>query len=386
MFWGGALTRPRAGSFCAVVACAAAVAGCGSTTSSGSAVNVAGTKLTVYAGQPPAGTGGAAATDVLDAEKLALAKSGGKVGKFTVTLKTLDGREISANARTAIQDNTAIAYLGEVVPGTSQDSVPITNELGILEVSPTDTAAYLTQSVASVSDSPGTFYPSSSSYHQTFARVVPSTAAEAKATVAKMRSAGVAKLYVSSDTSDYGKTVAAEVRAAATAAGVSVTSSAAGADGIFYGSNVPATAAHAVSAAAASAPSAKLFVPSALYDPSFVSGLPAAAQKNLYVSAPGFTTAQLSPSGKAFVSAFKLAYGHTPAPQAIFGFEAMSALVSVLQSAGNAANSRSVVVNGFRTLKNRSSVLGTYSITNGDTSIAPFVFARVQGGTLVPGS
>ena len=386
MFWGGALSRPRAGSVCAAVACVVAVAGCGTTTSTGSAVTVAGTKLTVYASQPPAGAGGAVATDVLDAEKLALAKTGGRVGKFTVSLRELDGKEISANARTAIQDNTAIAYLGELVPGTSQDSVAITNELGILQISPTDTAAYLTQAVAQVSGSPGTFYPSSSSYHQTFARVVPSTAAEAKATVAKMKASGVTKLDVASDGSMYGLTVAAEVRSAASAAGVSVAGSASGADGIFYGGNVAATAAHALDAATASAPSAKLFVPSALYDPSFVSALSPAAQKNLYVSAPGFTTAQLSPMGKTFVSAFQTAYGHTPAPQAIFGFEAMSALLSVLQSAGNAAASRSVVVADFRALKNRSSVLGTYSLTHGDTSIAPFVFARVKGGTLVPGS
>ena len=386
MFWGGALSRPRAGSVCAAAACVLAIAGCGSTTSTGSAVTVAGTKLTVYASRPPAGGGGQVAADVLDAEKLALAKTGGRAGKFTVTLKTLDGKEISADARTAIQDTTAIAYLGELVPGTSQDSVAITNELGILQVSPTDTAAYLTQSVPGVAGSPGTFYPSSSSYHQTFARVVPSTVAEAKAIAAKMKAAGVTKLFVSSDGSMYGITAAGEVRSAASAAGVSVTSSASGADGIFYGGNVPAAAAHAVSAAAASAPSAKLFVPSALYDPSFVSALSPAAQKNLYVSAPGFTTAQLSPMGKTFVSAFQTAYGHTPAPQAIFGFEAMSVLMSVLQSAGAAAASRSVVVADFRALKNRSSVLGTYSETNGNTSIAPFVFARVKSGTLVPGS
>jgi branched-chain amino acid transport system substrate-binding protein len=43
------------------------------------------------------------------------------------------------------------------------------------------------------------------------------------------------------------------------------------------------------------------------------------------------------------------------------------------------------VVKDFFALKNRSSVVGTYSINaNGDTSIAPFVFSRVVAGKLVP--
>ena len=73
-----------------------------------------------------------------------------------------------------------------------------------------------------------------------------------------------------------------------------------------------------------------------------------------------------------------------PATQAIFGYEAMKALLSVISSAGAAGNSRAAVVAGFRALKNRQSAIGTYSINGGDPSIAPFVFAQVRGGQLVP--
>ena len=52
----------------------------------------------------------------------------------------LDGHELSDNARTAIENTTSIAYLGELQPGTSQISVEITNQQGLLVVSPTDTA------------------------------------------------------------------------------------------------------------------------------------------------------------------------------------------------------------------------------------------------------
>ena len=334
---------------------------------------------------PLGGAGGQTAADVLDAEQLAVQQTGTTVGKFTVTVVKLVGRQISDNARKAVQNASAIAYLGEIEPGTSQDSVPITNQLGLLEVSPTDTAAYLTEAVPVVSGSPTTFYPSRSTYHETFARVVPTSAQEAKVITAQMHSLGLSKLYVADDGTPYGATIASEVRADAGKQGLSLVSSAASADAVFYGGNTAAAAIKAMDRAAA-AGSAKLFAPSALYDNSFVAGLSAAAQKSLYVSSPGFTLATLSPAGRQFATAFRSAYGHAPVPEAIFGYEAMSAVLAVLKEAGAGAGSRATVVSDFRSLHNRQSVLGTYSISGGDTNLAPFVFGRPRGGKLVPGA
>jgi branched-chain amino acid transport system substrate-binding protein len=376
---GASLVRPRAVAVCGLL-CAVAVAGCATQTKS--AVTVSGKTLTIYLSQPAGAAGSQSAADVLDAEQLALKQAGAKVGSFTVRARVVHGAETSDNARSAVQDKSSIAYLGEIGPGTSQDSVPITNELGLLQVSPTDTAVYLTQPTAQVSGSPGTFYPSSSTYGQTFARVVPDSAQEAKAIAAEMHSLGLSKLYVSDDGSPYGASIAAAVRADAAKQGLTTTSSAQAADAVFYGGNTPATAVKALGQAAASG-SAKLFVPSALYSDAFASGLSAAAQRNLYISSPGFTPADLTPSGRQFVTAFTGAYGHAPVPEAIFGYEAASALIAVLKQAGSAAGSRATVVKDFRNLHNRQSVLGTYSISSGDTNIAPFVFGRFRGGRLV---
>jgi branched-chain amino acid transport system substrate-binding protein len=379
---GASLHRPRAATACGLLF-ALALAGCATQTNS--AVTVSGKTLTIYASEPPGGAGGQSAVDVLDAERLALTQTGTRIGQFTVRLVKLSGKEVSDNARSAVQNSTAIAYLGEIEPGTSQDSVPITNELGLLEVSPTDTATYLTQSVPAVGGSPTAFYPSRSTYHETFARLVPTSAQEAKAITAQMHALGLTKLYIADDGAAYGVTMADEVRAAAATQGLSIVSSAAGADAVFYGGNTAAAAAKALDQAATSSATAKLFAPSALYDDAFVAGLSAAAQKNLYVSSPGFDSATLSPAGRQFVTAFRGAYGHAPAPEAIFGYEAMSAVLAVLRQAGTAAASRSVVVSDFRALHDRQSVLGTYSISSGDTSLAPFVFGRPHGGALVAG-
>ncbi len=360
------------------------LAGCG-TQAASSGSSISGTTLTIYASQP-AGPGDQVTSDALDAERLAFrsfAQSGGRVGKFKVDLSVLHGPELSDNARTAIQDKTAVAYVGELSPGTSGVSVQINNEQGLLTVSPLDTAIYLTQSTPAVSGSPTSYYPLRSTYHNTFARIVPTSAREAKALVAEMHALGLTRLYVSSDGTPYGASIALEVRQEAGSQGLTSVSSPAGADAVFYGAVPSSSAARALDQLAATSPGARLFVPSALYDETFVAGLGTAAQRSLYISSPGFATRDLSAAARQFVSQFTTAYGHAPAPQAMFGYEAMSAVIAVLEQAGPNADNRADVVSDFRALKDRQSVLGTYSIVGGDTNIAPFIFARPVGGRLV---
>jgi ABC-type branched-subunit amino acid transport system substrate-binding protein len=389
--------RTRAFSACASLALFG-LAGCTSTTNGGnSQVTVSGSNLTVYASQPPGGSGGQAAQDVLAAEKLALTQAGGRAGKFTVKLVTLSGVELSDNARTAIQDPTTIAYLGELQPGTSQISVEILNQQGILEVSPADTAVYLTQSTPAVSGSPGTFFPSRSTYHETFARVVPNTAQEAKAQVEMMQAQKVSRLYVAADGEDYGNASALEVEQAARQAGITVKAGpatvsavrASGADGLFYGATDDSSSARRAAVSllggvATALPSIKIFAPSGLYDAGFASAIGATAGPRLAISSPGFLPGDLPAAGSQFASAFRAASGHAPGTQAIFGYEAMKALLSVITSAGASGDSRAAIVAGFRALGSPPPAIGTFSINGGDPNIAPFVFAHVRGGQLVP--
>ncbi len=146
------------------------------------------------------------------------------------------------------------------------------------------------------------------------------------------------------------------------------------------------TSAAALFAAVASArPAVRLFGPSALADPVLVSAL-GTRKLNLYLSTPGVLPRSLTSAGRIFLSSFQRTYHHAPVPQAIFGYEAMSAIIDVLREAGNSANDRATVVHDFFAIRNRASPLGApYSIdVNGDSSIAPIVFERLQGGRLVP--
>lgn len=366
---------------CACALLAAAVGGCTSSGAASSAVTVSGKTLTIYLSDAPTDQP-TVAQDVLQAEQLAWSQAAHQINGYSLQLKVLHDK-ISNQARTAIQDQSAIAYLGEVVPHSSYASLGITNALQLLQVSPTDTAVELTQATAAVPGAPDDYYESLSSYGRTFARLVPTSALEAKAQVTEMQRQGVTKLYVADDGSPYGAAIARAVRNDVSGS-LTLASSRAGADGAFYGSASIAAAVRFFNSLAASNPTAKLFGPSALDDPSFASGLAPAAH-NLFISAPGFLKANLTPAGATFASQFTAAYGHAPVPGAIFGYEAMSAVLAVLREAGSSANNRGTVVHDFLTLRRSQSVLGPYSIdSNGDTSIAPFVFSRLQGGSLVP--
>jgi branched-chain amino acid transport system substrate-binding protein len=362
-------------AFCAA---ALALAGCGN-----SAVTVSGTTLDIYAAQPP-GAQTPVDTDVLDAEKLALQQAGSKSGRYTLRLLVAHGATVSDSARTAISDKTAIAYLGEIQPGTSGVSTQITNQLGLLQISPTDTAVYLTQPTAAVPGSPNHWFPSAGDFGRTFARLVPNTAKEAHAIITEMQSLHRTKLFVSSDAGSYGRSIALEVRQDATSAGISVVSGAAGADAVFYAGEPGPAATKAVAADASASAGADLFVPSALYDAGWVKGLSAAAQHRLYVSSPGFAPGHYSGTGAAFASAFRQAFHRQPLPQAVFGYAAMQALLAGVKQAGARANSRSVVTEDVLGLKDQQSALGTYSLNGGDPNLAPFIFARPVAGTLVP--
>jgi ABC-type branched-subunit amino acid transport system substrate-binding protein len=351
---------------------------CGTTSTS--TVTVSGTRLTIYASDPSS-SASPLQTDVADAEQLALKQFGSTVNKYSIRFVQLHQKP-SSNARTAIQDSTAIAYLGEIGQGVSAGTMGITNDQDLLQVTPTDTALQETQSTPAVPGAPNNYYEAKGTYGLTFGRVVPSSAAEAKAQVQMMQVLHVKKLYVAHDGSPYGAAIAYAIRQQASSGGLavmqgapataSVTSS--GADAVFYGATGGAGWLSGVGGRA------RVFVPSAL------ASTPSALTPGTYVSQPGFLPRNLPATATSqFIKPFEATYGHAPATEAIFGYEAMAAVLGVLREAGSSANNRSTVVHDFFAIKGRSSVLGTYSIdSTGDPTTGPFVFSQLRNGALAP--
>ena len=108
---------------------------------------------------------------------------GGKLGKYTIKYVSLDDSTAqnpgtgtgpaAQNARKAVQDKSTIVYLGEFNSGASTISIPILNQAGIPQISPSNTDVGLTTNDPGAEPGePQKYYPTGK---RTYARVVPRT-------------------------------------------------------------------------------------------------------------------------------------------------------------------------------------------------------------------
>jgi branched-chain amino acid transport system substrate-binding protein len=409
--------RHVAASGCLLAALSFGVAACGSddndsgssTGSSTSASSSGGSALTIYSSLPLQGDSRPQSVSVTNGEKMALEKAGGKAGKYTITYKSLDDATAAAgkwdpgatsgDARKAAQDKSTIAYLGEFNSGATAISLPILNEAGILQVSPSNTAVGLTRSQGADKGEPDKYYPSGK---RTYGRVVPADHIQAAAQVTYQKDNGCTKLFILNDKEVYGKGIADQVAPLAKAQGITVlgnqgidpkaanyralagTIKSAGADCIFFGGITQNNAVQLWKDLNAALPSAKLFGPDGVAESAFSEKIGSKAEKQTYITNPTLDPKLYPQSGQDFFKEYKAKYGADPEPYAIYGYEAMGVVLQAITDAGDKGNDRQSVIDAFYKIKDRQSVLGTYSIDeNGDTTLSDYGGNKIVDGKLV---
>lgn len=400
--------------FSAVVATALAVtvAACGSGGGDTNPSSSTGSNtLTVYSALPLNGTPAEAAASqaIVNGEKLALQQANGRAGDYTVRYVSLDDAPkdqqidpgtVADNARRAVLDRSTIAYLGDKGDDESKLSIPVLNEAGILQVSPSNQYVGLTTlSKGSGQGEPDKFYPSG---RRTFGRVIPSDAVQAAAQARYQQDQGCTSTYVVSDSSSYGEGLAKLVAADLQSAGITVAGNepidpedddavdevsrkiqGSGANCVFYGGSDVAQGAALFRQVHAANPRVKLFAPSTLSTPAFARAVGSAGAVT-FVTTPYLEESAYPPASKRFFADYRKAYGTDPGPEAIYGYEAMSATLQAIRDAGSRGNDRKAVVDAFFGIRDRESVLGTYSIDeHGDTTLKTYGGERVEGGKLV---
>jgi branched-chain amino acid transport system substrate-binding protein len=189
----------------ALAAVVPVASGCGGTGVSG-ASEAAGNQLVVYSSLPLQGPSGPISQQIVGGEKLALAEAGGRAGAFKVAYVSLDDSSpttgrwdpgiTASDAKTAAQDTSTIAYIGDYNSAATAVSLPLINAAGILQVSPGSPYSGLTSSLDAGQDEPGRFYPTG---HRTFGRLQPGDAVEAAAQVRLMKLLGLQRVYVIDD-------------------------------------------------------------------------------------------------------------------------------------------------------------------------------------------
>src|SRR5438876_71095 len=138
---------------------------------------------------------------------------------LTVTTGLLDPGVTATNAKTAAQDTSTIAYLGEYSSASTAVSLPLINAAGILQVSPSSPYVGLTSSLDAGQYEPQRFYPTG---RHTFGRLQPGDPGQAAAQAALMRALGVRSVYVVDDQNPFEIPLAEIVRGGAERVGIRV--------------------------------------------------------------------------------------------------------------------------------------------------------------------
>jgi branched-chain amino acid transport system substrate-binding protein len=393
----------------ACVVAGVALAGCGGESSDDGAPQSGSRTVTIYSSMPLHGPERESSQDMVNAIKLALQDAGGTAGALSVTYVSLDSstREdatwtsdrVLDNARTAVRDINTIAYIGDRDSAATALSLPLTNEGDVLQVSPTSAYDGLTRAGGVRTGEPERFYPSGK---RTFGRLVPADHVQASALVGYMKAEGVHSLAMLGDRELDGGGLADQVSKAAIAQGITVVDkgridarkrnlaghaqdiAATGADAFLFAGDSAGGAARIVTAVAAAAPRMQLFGPAAVADPSFVSALRPAVAGRMRITTPLLPPRLLPPSARTFRARFAAAFGRAPAPEALFAYESAHAIVASIRAAGAKGNERAAVIRAFHEIRDRRSILGTYSIDrDGDTSLSTFAGNRLRGSRLL---
>jgi branched-chain amino acid transport system substrate-binding protein len=343
-----------------LVAAAVALAGCGRSERVEES-RIVGDTLTVYSSLPQTGPLAPVSRDLVRAEKLALEEAGGRAGEFRVSYVSLDSADpktghwaparVADNARTAVEDLQTIAYLGELESGASAISLPILNEGGMLQVSPGDTFAGLTDTGAP--GEPEKYYPSG---RRTFARMVPTDTEQVEELVRLVRRRGVRRAWLADDSGVGARALLDRLTARLRAANVEVADRErlnprgevpddlaedvhdGRADAFVYAGSYRPFALDVLRAVHAGAPRVALFAAGGVAIGPDVAARAGAAADRLVL------TGIAPPRDAQFAARFRARYGTDPDRRAILGYEAMRLVLAAIDRAGADAASRPAVI------------------------------------------
>ena len=279
-------------------------------------------------------------------EPLALEEAAGQAGSYPVRLVSLNDGDAdtgtwepgptSRNARRAAADPTAVAYLGDFNSDASAVSMPILNEAGILQISPSNSYVGLTRREGACCGEPGRYFPSGTRH---FVRLTPPDHLQARAMVDYLERRRVRRAFVVDDGELYGGGLAALIRKRLGRGGVVRV----GRARLHRRGRNAATIARRVRSSRGDAmvfagitqngavrlwshvfrrnPRLKLFGVDGVAESAFLTRqIRRRAAKRTRITNPTLVPVAYPPSAHAFFSAFRSRYGHEPYPYAIAGY------------------------------------------------------------------
>lgn len=359
--------------------------------------------LTIYSSLPKHGDSARVSEAVGAAQRLALRDHGSTAAGRQIKFVELDSSKpdgntwdpgiVEKNANRAADDETTIAYLGELELGGSAISVPVTNEEGILQISPFDTLTNLTQlPPGGPNTGPERFYPTG---ERTFARLVPTELGQASVLIDWALANGAEKIAVVHDDQLDGRSMAAQLTYMAALRKLPVSAQeeidlaakpedyvklAADLaedgekrpDAVIYAGLAHATATPLLAAFENALPGVELYASGAIAEPPFMQ----AGSPSVRFVSPARPAAEYPPDARKLLDRLEREIGPGVPVEALYGYESMRVVLEAIDRAGPRAADRQAVVTEALMHDQGDGPLGSLALTPegdvGDQRIATY--------------
>ena len=360
--------------------------------------------LSVYMSLPARGLSADEARAVDAGARLAFRQADGHAGPHVVRLVRLDSTraagepwdpgQVQADAERARDDPSAVAYIGELGLGASAISVPVTNDAGLLQVSPLESLTSLTREPPGRAGrgAPERYYPTG---ERTFMRLVPTDLREVDLITERLGTLGARRVGLIAGEGVYAEELAGQLVERLRQAGHTLiaaddltddpTAPRARAaqlaeqrpDAIVYAGLGNRPAERLLAALADTLPTTPVLVGSAmLYREPLRYGR---SPQRVEAFSPLRPAADYGRAGERVLRAVRARYGAAAArPQALYGYAAARMVLDAVRSGGAR---RPAVVRAAFAPGTRTSPVGRLAVTrSGDVENAPMTLYRLEDG------
>jgi branched-chain amino acid transport system substrate-binding protein len=344
-------------------------------------------------------------TVVQQSIQLALEETEYRAGDISILLTVVDdGDETGAwveaserqNAIAAASEPTTIAYLGPLNSGAAKISMPILNEAGIVQISPSNTWPGLTKA-GFLPGEPGIFYPTGKSH---YLRTTPTDDLQGPAGAQWARELGFGDVFVVNDSDAYGIGIANLFEREATKLGIRIVGSQgitadpasyqpvgdaiinSGASLMYYGGITPNGGPELLRYIREQGATTTFMGPDGIFEQDFIQRA-GTSSEGAYITAVGAPPdAVKTPQARAFIAAYKARFGGEPDAFGAFAYDATKVLVAAITRVGSV--NRELVLKEMQQARAQSGVFGTWGFDErGDTTLQLMSGNYIQGGDFV---
>ncbi len=322
-----------------------------------------------------------------------------------------DGTVEAENAQRCVNDADCIVYMGTYNSGAAKVSMPITNEAGIVQISPANSYAGLTRACGAdcAEGEPDIYRPSG---QVNYFRVAATDDVQGPAAASWAYCQGVDKVYIIDDAQAYGGGIAKTFETQATALGMEVLGHTSmetadsdprslltdavskGAQAIFGGFVLDSGGPRVIQAMYDEGlfdQGIKFYGPDGLLSPALIDQVGGAdvMNGNAYFTFPGLLPNLLTnDQGVRFYTDYKAQFNEEPDPYSVYAYAATQVALNGLEVASETTDgiTRATVLDAVRNTQDFEGIIGTFGFDeNGDNTKAAFYgYAFNDGGFADP--